>query len=345
MRRIWVLGAPDPEMEAIEGLLRQCGEEIIYATDATGQRVHPGNAYRCPVPEVPEDATVYAVECIDKLPEGWIRIDHHRSGDPGCGKPPEEFMSASSIGQVIAELAKTGALRRAIQHEITHWMTSHRDLPVLEYNKMLRTNWFWTRQNMPGPDPYPSDGTIARGVSWIYDGYAVAVHRNDFYFEHRVALIPLPIIYAAASDHCLAAAYRGECPGVDPGELMHWRIETRAAFQGRPVEDVLADVERAREALREAPTTEIGGGAARDLRDRVVPELIEAAAREGVAYLATVIDRGGRRKVVLGGHATPETLQAFMTEWAPARGFVDIYGDPARGFAGGYLSHVEEATP
>lgn len=49
-------------------------------------------------------------------------------------------------------------------------------------------------------------------------------------------------------------------------------------------------------------------------------------------------DRDGRRKVVLGGHTTPETVRAFMAEWAPAQGLVDIYGDPARGFAGGYMS-------
>mgnify|MGYP007024765203 FL=1 len=246
-------------------------------------------------------------------------------------------MSASSIGQVIAELARSGALRRAVLDEIAHWMAVNRDLPVAEYNEMLRTQWFWTKQDMPGPNPYPSDGTIARGVSWLYDGYAVAVQRNDFYFERRVALIPPPLIYAAAADHCLAAAYRGQCPGVDPDALMHWRVETRAAFQGRSPEDILADVERARVALLEAPTTEIGGGVVRDLRSRGVPELPEAAAREGVAYLATVTDRDGRWRVVLGGNASPDTVRAFMSEWAPARGLVDVYGDPARGFAGGYL--------
>lgn len=224
--RIWILGALDPEMELIENLLRQCGEEFMYVTDEYGQRVHPGNAYHCPVPEVPADSTVYAVECIDELPAGWIRIDHHRPGDPGYGRPPQEFMTASSIGQVIAELAKTGALRQAIQYEIAHWMACHRDLPVAEYNEMLRTQWFWSgREDMPGPDPYSSDGTIARGVSWIYDGYAVAVHRNDFYFERRVALIPRPLIYAAAADHCLASAYRGECPGVGPADLMQRPVE------------------------------------------------------------------------------------------------------------------------
>ena len=264
--RVWILGASDPEMELIEYLLRKCGESVVYAVDENGRRVHPGNAYRCPVPEVPEGATVYAVECIDELPEGWRRIDHHRPGDPGYGCPPSIFFPASSIGQVITEL----------------------DL---------------------------------LGVASIFSAADI-----------------IEAIHAAAADHCLAAAYRGECPGVDPDALMRWRVKTRANFQGRPVEELLADVERARAALREAPSIDLGAGTSvRDMRDTFVPELPEAAARDGVAYIGVVSDRDGRRKVVLGGHTTPETVRAFMDTWAPAQGLTDIYGDPARGFAGGYL--------
>lgn len=264
--RVWILGASDPEMELIERLLRKCGESVVYATDENGRRVHPGNAYRCPVPEVPEGATVYAVECIDKLPEEWIRIDHHRPGDPGYGCPPSIFFSASSIGQVIAEL----------------------DL---------------------------------LGVASIFSAADI-----------------IEAIHAAAADHCLAAAYRGECPGIDPDKLMRWRIKTRAAYQGRSADELLADVERARAALREAPSIDLGAGTSvRDMRDTFAPELPEAAVRDGVAYLAVVKDRDGRKRVVLGGHTTPETVRAFMDTWAPAQGLTDIYGDPARGFAGGYL--------
>lgn len=272
--RVWILGASDPEMELIERLLRQCGESVVYATDENGRRVHPGNAYRCPTPSVPEGATVYAVECIDVLPEGWIRIDHHRPGDPGYGCPPSIFFSASSVGQVIAEL----------------------DL---------------------------------LGVASILPAADI-----------------IEAILAAAADHCLAAAYRGECPGVDPDNLMRWRIAKRAAFQGRTVEEVLADVEQARELLEDAPNERLAHGVyVADMRGYGhVPELPEAAARDGVAYLADVTDRDGRRKIVLGGHTTPEAVRAFMTEWAPAHGLTDIYGDPARGFAGGYLDPAEEAT-
>src|SRR5690606_9625168 len=41
--------------------------------------------------------------------------------------------------------------------------------------------------------------------------------------------------------------------------LMRWRAESRAKFQGRPVDDVLADVDLAREALSKAPKLALMG--------------------------------------------------------------------------------------
>src|SRR5690606_16634612 len=110
--QLWVLGASDPEMEQIARLLTECGEPVTYATMPDGSRVRPEQAYRCPVPTVPAGTTVYAVECLDQLPEGGVRIDHHRPGDPGYGRPPAEFLSASSIGQVVWILASQDRLPR-----------------------------------------------------------------------------------------------------------------------------------------------------------------------------------------------------------------------------------------
>ncbi len=76
----------------------------------------------------------------------------------------------------------------------------------------------------------------------------------------------------------------------------------------------------------------IGSAVIFDTRGEIIPELPEAAVREGIAYLAIVKDRGGREKVVLGS-ASPEQVQWFLDHY-PA---VEKYGDPARGFAGGYL--------
>jgi hypothetical protein len=107
--RLWILGAADPEMEAIEALLRECGERVTHA-DRRGQRVTPGDAYRADLPLcVPDVAEYIWVESDhdhavfpDEVTER--RIDHHRPGDPGYGRPPAEFLSASSIGQVLEVL-------------------------------------------------------------------------------------------------------------------------------------------------------------------------------------------------------------------------------------------------
>jgi len=313
--RIWTLGAPDPEMEEIERLLRQCGEEIIYATGEDGRRVHPGNAYRCPVPAVPEGSTAYAVECIDVLPEGWVRIDHHRPGDPGYGRPPDEFLSASSIGQVIRALARLGAIPSSWRRMSAGWAA-------------------------PLTPQYAEDGTPVDyvGVPWLRPAAGGGDAWDIVIDAHTFARVPHEMVLAAAADHCLAAAYRGECPGVDPDALMRWRVETRAAFQGRTVEEVLADVERARELLEDAPNERLAHGVyVADMRGQSIPELPEAAARDGVCFIASLTERDGRIKVVCQS-GTPEQIEAFMRVWAPAHGLTDIYGDPARGFAGGYLA-------
>ena len=296
---LFVGGAADPEMAAIRDLVLAHGYRWAQAT-AGGKPVHPGNAYKADGADPVLsglDATLVLVECgftpeFRAAAPSWfaheIVVDHHRPGDPGYGAAPENFASASSIGQALHLLKRSPA------------------------GRTLR--------------------------------------------------------FVAAADHCLEAAYRGKCPGVDPDELMAWRASSRAAFQKRPVSDVLADVEAARKRLRDAvffgrcsacgtedirchfgaswcpycngsePDSEISPVQAEyaDLRGENIPELPEAAAREGVAFLSQVKDRDGREKVVLMA-APPNLVERFLAGKIVA-GLTDMYGDPARGFAGGYLA-------
>jgi len=263
-KRVWILGASDPEMEAIEALLREAGEDIWLAEDGYGKRVNVGNAYRADPARCPDfapDEKIF-VECgfgfnyRASCPPLAV-VDHHRPGDPGYGKPAKDFWQASSIGQV---------------YNILH--------------------------------PYPEGGW---GIGTLLN--------------------------VAAADHCLVAAYRGECPGVNPDELMKWRVETRAKFQNRLSAEILADVEAARKKLMTAP--EIGIGI-RDMCGPVTPELPEAACREGVAYAAVVVEKTGRHKMVLGA-ASENQVVWFIQEYSQQVGLAEVYGDPARGFAGGYL--------
>ena len=154
-----------------------------------------------------------------------------------------------------------------------------------------------------------------------------------------LGVAPTPALrLVAAADHCLAAAYRGECPGVDPDALMVWRAETRAQFPGRSVDEVMANVQKARDLLATAPRLTFGGERVADMRalERAehIPELPEAATRDGIAFLGETRDRDGRVKTVLMAASRP-AVEAFLAE-ARRFGNGETYGVPARGFAGVY---------
>jgi hypothetical protein len=336
---LWILGTPDPEMEMIERLLQGVGQRVAYAT-CGGRRAHPGNAYRADPVDVPAGTTPVWVECAPSAgrPEGSMVIDHHQHGDPGFGRAPEEFLPASSIGQVIAALARLGSLPR--QWPAYSW--PHAPAPIIGTISHYLAD---------GGGGYPTPG------GWVVTRGMTPSETPAWYGQ----IIPIDLVLTAAADHCLGAAYRDECPGVAPDTLMRWRAESRATFQRRPVAAVLADVEATTAALRAAPRVVLrhqteydrfgqpcdwSGYPAVDYDDQVDardmrreppwPELPEAAARVGESYISgPLAGPDGRRKVTCSG--SPEHIRAFMDSWSPAQGLVDLYGDPARGFAGGYL--------
>jgi hypothetical protein len=312
--RVWLLGAADPEMEKIEALLRECGEQYMYALDEHGERVHSGNAYRTAVPDTDINCVI-CVECaIIGQADDWIagRVDHHRPGDPGYGRQPSEFLPASSIGQVIARLSRSSIIP-------IKWDGFNTDDDDLQDDLQV------------DPGSY-----VCVGSEWVVLALA-----------YGPITLPREVIFTAAADHCLGAAYQGKCPGVNPDELMKWRVDLHASYEGCEPSEILADIARARDALRSAPVVHLGkqpslsdddfgpSFVARDLRGEHIPELPEAAARDGECFLGTVESPDGRTKVVCQV-GSPDEIRAFMEQWAPQQGLVGIYGDPERGFAGGY---------
>lgn len=256
-----ILGAPDPEMAMVEDLLRQAGLQTTPAL-LQGRRVRPHEAYASGVTiGLDQPASEFwLVECQPELPPEvrTVVVDHHRPGDPGYGKSPDQYWEASSLGQVATRLVERGYL--------------------------------------------PADWTPSQDQ-----------------------------LLAAAADHCLAAAYQGSCPGVNPDALLVWRAKTRAAFQRRPVEDVMADVQAAMASLQAAPVLTIAGVAVADLRNSgTIPELPEAAARSGQPFLATLLENGIKKTVLQA--APPQAVKAWMEEQASLG--LSPYGDPQRGFAG-----------
>lgn len=370
---LWVLGADDPEMSAIEKLLQNCGENYVYAT-VNGARVHPGNAYKADNVSAESYDHIVLVECQCReyhLP--FTIIDHHRPGDPGYGKSPEDFLSASSIGQVISLL---------VQLERIPYLPNWSRMCQCTAGKVgeLRLH-HWLQ-----PETDYEDGSF-EAPTYVQPTWTVGFKDVTTKWVRFIA-IPFNLVLAAAADHCLGAAYQGKCPGIDPEILMAWRIKTKAKHQNRPdvccvcghtsatldterenlggegpcgdfhqwmdgVTQIENEVAYARQRLRIAVTRYIDPASglglpfadSPDWEEIVldyadfrgldpIPELPEAAAREGIPFLATVKDRDGREKVVLQV-AGPELVKRFM-DGSLVPGLVDVYGDPARGFAGGY---------
>ncbi|MBX2866728.1 hypothetical protein KTR10_02130 [Candidatus Kaiserbacteria bacterium] len=99
MSYFFLLGAEDPEMKKMEELL---GDSLQYAV-LDGKRVHPDSAYDADPVVVPRQHQLVLIECepsnIREHPDA-IRLDHHRPGDPGYNKGAQDFLKASSIGQL-----------------------------------------------------------------------------------------------------------------------------------------------------------------------------------------------------------------------------------------------------
>jgi hypothetical protein len=110
-------------MSSIEQLLVSAGVDFTYVSSSgSGIRVAPHES--CYAKDLvmltsPEtrlrgdvlERPIWCVQCAAPMgtsPE--LMIGHRHSGDPGYCRPPYEFMSASSIGQVISALARVDRL-------------------------------------------------------------------------------------------------------------------------------------------------------------------------------------------------------------------------------------------
>jgi hypothetical protein len=294
-----VLGASDPEMNMIEQLCKDRNIPTHYAIVGNA-RVNPGNAYKADSidPPIPDDdSDILRVECN---------------------------------GPVFDTL------------------TSHR-IVVIDHH-------------------FPGDSGYGRSPNEYWEASSI----GQTWVALGITEEPLPILrLVAAADHCLAAAYQGQCPGVNPDDLSLHRAQVKALHQKRCVEEVLGDIEKAKSILLErvsgfGPMSVALVGQKRyiasrpatitrvwreqdedgypteyaawqyeyaDLRGCSVPELPEAAAQLGIPFLADM-RQGDKTKIVLQA-APPDLVERFM-RGEIVRGLEGIYGDPERGYAGGF---------
>ena len=303
MKIFAILGAADTEMAAIEQLLDAASIQFGYACSEDGQRVLTGSAYSAvgtvePAP-VCAATTVLLIECGGtRLRSSILRHASHWI------EIDHHRQGDAGYGMPPSQYLEASSLG-----QLARFLAREGMLPV--------AGWRRVRNPTGAPHPgEPGDVHYGRGI------YIRVPGCTDTLCWARV---PDAVLHAAASDHCLHAAYRGECHYVAPEALMQWRVEQRARHQGRPVKSILADIDAARVWLR-SQTDAIPHAA------EAIPELPEAAAREGKAFTASIIAAGRGKTVLQGADAT--IIRKWMAHnRADGR---DVYGDPERGFAGFY---------
>ena len=138
----------------------------------------------------------------------------------------------------------------------------------------------------------------------------------------------------AASDHCLTAAYQGQCPGVDPHELLFLRASWQAKMTDRTFGDVVEGILDAAKRVRSHFDSEFGES--RFLDPTEVPlDLAEGAAYAGCPVRYRALFPDGALKEMLKG-AAPGHIERFIRGHESAGR--SVYGNPHRGYAGAYLT-------
>lgn len=144
----------------------------------------------------------------------------------------------------------------------------------------------------------------------------------------------------AASDHCPGHAYRGHCPGIEVEELHLFRAETSAAFNKMTVDQWMEAVDNACCRLRNLMVIQTPHGEYAVAEEEI--EMLNQASLildMPVQYTVSGNARDPRTKTgILGG--SPELISYWMDYAKSIDGLqlVGVYGDPARGYAGGYVA-------
>lgn len=163
------------------------------------------------------------------------------------------------------------------------------------------------------------------------------------------------VVYPAAADHCLAAAYAGLCPGVRPGTMKEFRLHQKAEYRCKNATPVITEAECRLQVAKDFDdalqfihkrTKSVAGDVYGDPSSSMA--VAEIAENEGLVVPREVNEAAAFLGVTLirpQPHYVPRGVQVFSRSEEMIRAFLHgriyaglrhRYGCPKRGYAGGY---------
>lgn len=183
---IFILGAKDPEMDKIEKLLLKINSKYLYA-EVEGKRCHPGNSYQADNNEKIKNKNLVFIECKINNVEPIKEIDHHKEGDYGYSLDYNNFLEASSIGQLIKYIINE----------------SKNENDIIELLKF---------ESMPFASYTDNFSFNEKTEEWL-----LGSGQNDI-------IIPKEYVITAAIDHSLSESYLNLCKGVNNKDIEQQQI-------------------------------------------------------------------------------------------------------------------------
>lgn len=297
----FILGAKDPEMDIIEGILIALNYSFEHAT-LNSVRVSPTDAYLADNKINDMKDNVF-IECkIRSLSRDYgYSIDHHHPADYGYTKDSSEFLEASSIGQFLKFI-----LRADFEHVVDVL-----NISTLKFSNAFTDNYFYN------------------GKHWMLSVCEVS------------AIIPERIVSIAAIDHCLHDAYLGLCFGVCKDSLLDMRLTALAYSTGLAYDDVkeiflnfIALIKKEDDDILDFTYLNLGVGYSSDyliIREASVYLNIPIAVK-------TLNSSSCSGKIMLFSLNQKQVKHILETKSFNCYSLKEVFGVPSRGYAGGMIA-------
>jgi hypothetical protein len=343
-KRIWILGAEDQELETIRKFLEgtctsdtsayNVGDVVTIGDDYV---IHPDNSRG-------RSGVVQSVG-----PKGVIKL---MDAEPYilARKIDGQRVRASEAYSEVSEIAIPDGIDTVVFVECNARISVNRPVKIINVDHHFKGD--------PGYGQPPAKFWSASSI-----GQAWMIVKGDIE-------PPTFMKYVAASDHCLYAAYNGQCPGVNPRRLENNRDSTKARRFGVDLEVVkertiitekvldellkqypvvlngerILDVRSGFTVCKTCNAVKVNGifiGTDKECKHQdtkwsaTLFNLVEVSARRNIPIMINLSERGTDKWKVILANASAPTIKSFIS-WASDEQLIGVYSDARRGYAGAY---------